>query len=234
MPSTSNKSAIILAGGSGTRMWPYAEVRNKCAMPVANVPNVRRIANQLAEIGIANIVVVLGPHPGSIRSSLVGAKANIAYVDQPAGGGTAGGALEAMKLLNDDRFVVIYGDTVTTAANLTAIAAAADCEGAILWDEIAASESGDWYAAQVSDGLVTAITGHDRGETKRLFGVFVLSRSIIPRLEANPGLFKNVPVGGMPILEADVAQSIADWKAEIAAVRAVDFVVDMDKPWHIL
>src|SRR5258706_2332 len=123
MAPTPIKSAVILAGGSGTRMWPYAEVRNKCAMPVANVPNVRRIADQLSEIGIANIVVVLGPHAGSIRSALVGAKANIAYVDQPAGFSTAGATLEALKLISDDRFVVIYGDTVTTTANLTAIAA---------------------------------------------------------------------------------------------------------------
>src|SRR5438093_13487385 len=116
MAPTSIKSAIILAGGSGTRMWPYAEVRNKCAMPVANVPNVRRIADQVSEIGIANIVVVLGPHPGSIRSALVGARSTIAYVDQPAGGGTAGATLEGLKLSDDDRFLVVYGDTVTTAA----------------------------------------------------------------------------------------------------------------------
>src|SRR2546430_11864679 len=151
MALTPIKSAIILAGGSGTRMWPYAEVRNKCAMPIANVPNVRRIADQLSEIGIANIVVVQGPHPGSIRSALVGAKANIAFVDQPAGGGAAGATLEGLKLIDDDKFLVVYGDTVTTAANVSAIAAASDREGAVLWDEIAASESGDWYAAHVND-----------------------------------------------------------------------------------
>src|SRR5258708_33722733 len=110
MAQSTIKSAIILAGGSGTRMWPYAEVRNKCAMPVANVPNVRRIADQLAEIGIENIVVVLGPHPGSVRSALIGAKAKITYIDQPAGGGTAGATLEALKLITDNRFLVVYAD----------------------------------------------------------------------------------------------------------------------------
>jgi NDP-sugar pyrophosphorylase family protein len=43
-----------------------------------------------------------------------------------------------------------------------------------------------------------------------------------------------VTVGGMPPRESDLAQSLNDWKAEIAAVKAVEFVVDMDKPWHIL
>src|ERR1051325_11712951 len=149
------KSAIVLAGGSGTRIWPYAEVRNKCAMPVANIPNIRRIADQLKSIGIGNITVVLGPHPGSIRAALLGSDAKIKYVDQPAGGGTAGAVLEALKLLDGERFLVIYGDTVTTTANFSALANAAESEGAVLWDEVPISDSGDWYDAHVENGKLT-------------------------------------------------------------------------------
>jgi bifunctional UDP-N-acetylglucosamine pyrophosphorylase/glucosamine-1-phosphate N-acetyltransferase len=61
-----------------------------------------------------------------------------------------------------------------------------------------------------------------------------LDRSIIPVVEANPGIMKSVQVGAMPPLEADVAQSLNDWKADIVAVPAADYVVDIDKPWHIL
>ncbi len=68
-------TAIILAAGTGTRIWPFNEVRNKCAIPVANVPNVRRLADSLAEIGIRRIVVAIGPHQGSIRAALFGAAA---------------------------------------------------------------------------------------------------------------------------------------------------------------
>jgi NDP-sugar pyrophosphorylase family protein len=228
------KSAIILCGGGGTRIWPYSEVRNKCAMPVANVPNVRRIVDQLSQIGMGRIVVVLGSHPGSIRAALLGAIPKIEYVDQPTAGGTAGAVLEAWKILDDERVLVVYGDVVTTIANFRAVASTEEDEGAVLWDEVPAFQSGDWYIAHMEKGKLTGITGHDRGETKRLCGVLALSRSIIPDLEANPGLHRNVPVGGMPPLEADLAQSISDWKADIAAVKAVDFVVDMDKPWHIL
>ena len=77
MPIT---TAVILAAGSGTRIWPYNEVRNKCAIPVANVPNVRRLADSLAEIGIRQLVVVLGAYPGSIRAALFGCPASLHYV----------------------------------------------------------------------------------------------------------------------------------------------------------
>src|SRR5260221_13748683 len=108
------KSAIILAGGCGTRIWPYNEVRNKCALPVANLPNIRRQADLLVELGVSRLVVVLGPHPGSIRAALLGSTAKIEFVDQPAGGGTAGAVVAAAQLLEDRQFLVVYGDTVTT------------------------------------------------------------------------------------------------------------------------
>jgi bifunctional UDP-N-acetylglucosamine pyrophosphorylase/glucosamine-1-phosphate N-acetyltransferase len=38
----------------------------------------------------------------------------------------------------------------------------------------------------------------------------------------------------MPPAEADLWQSLNDWSAAIAAVQASGWVVDLDKPWHIL
>src|SRR5437016_3570302 len=126
-------SAIILAAGPGTRMWPYSEARNKCALPIANVPNVRRLADSLAAIGIRRLVVVLGAHPGSIRSALVGCSIPVGYVEA-AGAGTAGALLAGLTALEDDRFLVVYGDTVTTEANLSAVAQAPEAAAGALVD----------------------------------------------------------------------------------------------------
>src|SRR5512145_1756946 len=109
MPIT---TAIILAAGAGTRIWPFNEVRNKCAVSVANVPNVRRLADSAREIGITRLVAALGAHPGSVRSALFGL--NVEYVTPPGDSGTAGALLEALKGVDDERFLVVYGDTVTT------------------------------------------------------------------------------------------------------------------------
>jgi len=231
------QSAIILAAGSGTRIWPYNEVRNKCAMPVANVPNVRRLVDTLLEIGVRRVVVVIGAHAGSVRAALLGAAAQIQFVQQPPESGTAGATLAALNALDDARFLVVYGDTVTTASNLRAVAEAPeanDAAGAALWEPMPSGEGSDWYSAQIHNGRLVGITGHDADAQNRLCGVFALDRSLVPFLQANPGLHRRVPVGGMPPLEPDLAQSLNDWKAEIVAVRAADFVVDMDKPWHVL
>ena len=52
--------AIILAAGEGTRFWPYSIVRNKAAFPVANVPAIRRIVDDLGHLGVRHFVVVEG------------------------------------------------------------------------------------------------------------------------------------------------------------------------------
>jgi NDP-sugar pyrophosphorylase family protein len=231
------RSAIILAAGSGTRIWPYNEVRNKCAMPVAHVPNIRRLADDLAAIGVRRIIVVTGAHEGSVRHALLGAAAEIRFVRQTDRDGTAGAALAGLSALVDECFLVVYGDTVTTAENLRLIAKAVEetgAAGAALYDSMPPGEGSDWYGALVEGDRLAGVIGHEAGAEQRLCGVFALDRTIIPCLEANPGIMRRVPVGGMPPMEPDLAQSLNDWNAEIAAVRAVDFVVDMDKPWHIL
>lgn len=209
-------------------------------MPVANVPNVRRLADSLAEIGIQRVVVVTGTHAGSVKHALVGAKARILYVPQPADAGSAGALLAGSALVEEKSFLVVYADTVTTTTNLKAIKAAGEggADGAVLYDRVAPEEGSSWYRALLKDGKLQGIVGHDAGETDRLCGVFALNRTVLPHLEANPGLMRRVPVGGMPPLEADLAQSLNDWiardGAQVAAIEAQDFVVDLDKPWHIV
>ena len=54
------QTAILLAAGAGTRFWPYNVVRNKAAFPIANVPLVRRLAEDLVHLGVLCLVVVVG------------------------------------------------------------------------------------------------------------------------------------------------------------------------------
>lgn len=232
------RSAVILAGGTGARMWPFADIRNKCALPVANVPNVRRQAEALLNVGIQRIAVVLGAHSGSIRHALLGLEpASVAFVEQPLGGGTAGAALAGLRAAEDDAALVLYGDVVAAPTTLERFVGAwkdAGAAGAVLYDEVSPLEGGDWHSIQAEGGLLRRIMGHDAGATSRWCGAAIVSASFVPALEANPGRMAAVPVGGMPPLEPDLAQSLNDWQADILAVRAEGFIVDMDKPWHVL
>jgi len=112
--------AIVLCAGAGSRFWPYNEVRNKCATPVVNEPAVRRLVRQIREAGIRRAVVVLGVHPGSIRSALHGVDGlEIAFVGVQGVPGTAACVHAALPLLDtSQRFAVFYGDVVTTQATV--------------------------------------------------------------------------------------------------------------------
>ncbi|NLH99988.1 MAG: NTP transferase domain-containing protein [Chthonomonadales bacterium] len=231
------QSAVILAGGAGARMWPFAEVRNKCAMPVANLPNVRRLYEDLAALGVQRIVVVLGSHSGSIRHALLGVSPEPVFVDQPAGGGTAGAACVGLRSLPDERAVIVYGDVCVAPSDLRRVMDApgeTGCAGAVLVDQPAAEDGADWHVVSLENGRLARIVGHDAGARLRWSGIAVVGPGFARVLDANPGRMMAVPVGGMPPMEPDFAQSLNDWPAEIVAVHAERPVVDMDKPWHVL
>ncbi len=225
------RSAVILAAGQGNRFWPFNEVRNKCAFPAANIPVVRRLVQMLHSVGITHIVVVVSHLSASVRAALAGLEFPVAIVEVGSGTGTAGSLLAGLRLLDDEPFLVLYGDTVVTEASVRAVMQT-DARAAALVTPMPPGEGTLWYSAGVEDGVIRTIVGHDADGTVRLCGLFLLRREIEPYLVNNPGIMKSVPVGGMPPLEADLAQSLAEMPGEIAAVNARDFVVDVDKPWH--
>jgi bifunctional UDP-N-acetylglucosamine pyrophosphorylase/glucosamine-1-phosphate N-acetyltransferase len=67
--------------------------------------------------------------------------------------------------------------------------------------------------------------------------MYIFRPAALSYFQDNPGLMTSVPVGGMPPLEAEAAQSIQlmiDEGQPVLAVKAKDYHVDLDKPWQIL
>lgn len=237
-------AAVVLAAGAGTRFWPYSVVRNKAAFPVANVPVVRRLVDDLAHLGIGQVVVVVGEGEASVRHALRGCRRagedpSIVFVRQPAAEGTAPAALLGAREVDGD-VLVVCGDVVTARKNLEALLAHFQEErplAAALVQPLGEEDPRDWLIAYPEDGRLRGIEGHPRGGTHRLCGVYLLRREALTYLCDNPGLVTRVPVGGMPPQEAEIAQSIQmmiDEGHPVAAVEATGYHVDLDKPWHIL
>lgn len=234
-------TAIILAAGHGQRFWPYNEVRNKCATPVGNLPNIRRIANDLATVGIEQAVVVLGAHAGSIRAALFGGPLATSYVEQPHPTGTADAALLGLAKAEAEAVLLIYGDIVLAPAT---IQRALDCwnEGqhaavALVERVLPPRQANDWIGGHVEAGLLKSIEGHSTSVPFRLGGLFVFDRRLLPYLAATPDVMTAVPIGGMPAAEHELAQALQRFIEDhnpVAAVEPLDYLVDMDKPWHIL
>ncbi len=241
------ETAIVLAAGSGRKVWPYGEFRQKCTIPIANKPIVRRIVEDLLEVGCERIIVVVGHHAQQVRGAVADIP-NIVFVTQQVLDGTASATLTAVEHLEAQPYLVIHGDTVTTSENLRNFVntfRVSDVEAAALVQPLGNEDASNYLCAGVgtTDGdngslsILTGIEGHPRGGSHRLCGVYAFQSSATPYLLRNPGIVTRVPVGGMPPPESEIAQSLqlmVDDGRTVLAVQTSDFLVDVDKPWHVL
>ena len=241
------ETAIVLAAGSGRKVWPYGEFRQKCTIPIANKPIVRRIVENLLEVGCQRIIVVVGHHAQQVRGAVADIP-NVVFVTQQTLDGTASAALAAVEHLEAQPYLVIHGDSVTTSENLRNFIGAfraSDVEAAALVQPLGNEDASDWLCAGISTtagnngslSTLTGIEGHPRGGSYRLCGVYAFQSSATTYLLRNPGIVTRVPVGGMPPPESEIAQSLqlmVDEGRTVLAVQASDFFVDVDKPWHVL
>jgi NDP-sugar pyrophosphorylase family protein len=230
---------MILAAGRGHRMWPYDELRPKAILPILNQPLIGRLIDDLRAAGIQRTVVVVGHQGQRVRHALSG-RDEVAFVQQAVPNGTALAVLAALPLVEDDAFLVVHGDLLLDPADVRALIetfAQGESQIATLVHPLHREDSRDWICAGVQNALVTAVEGHPREGTFRLAGVHALHRAAVRYLQDNPGLVTQVPVGGMPPMEADLAASLQmalDDGVSIQAVIGSGPFVDLDKPWHIL
>ncbi len=234
------KTAVILCAGHGMRFWPYNEVRHKAATPVMNRPNVRRLAESLQQAGIERLIVVVGAFEASVRAALHGMSLPIAFIRQNPPSGTANAVLSALPLIGEEPFLVAYGDIVTPPETLQRLIARHQDTGVlatvVAQPYLPEHDPRDWVGAYVREGRLRRVEGHSADTNARLGGLFAFQPHIRDALNAHPGLMTSVPVGGMPPLEAELAQTLQtllEQGHDIPVVEPAEFLVDMDKPWHI-
>jgi len=221
-------------------MWPYNQVRNKCAIPIVNKPAVRHTAEALIRLGFEQIVAVVGERKESIYHAL-GDLPQVAFADQ-SGSGTAAAALSGLKAVEGEGPVLVaHGDVLCAEEDLRALVngfAEAQADAACLTAFPQGEETGQWMSVLDHNGVVEGVLAHRRGpKSARLAGVYVFAQQAFSYLRRNPGILKTVPVGGMPPYEAEIAQSVHMMSEEgrkVQAVEATHFCFDLDKPWHIL
>ncbi len=240
MSASTIDTAVILAAGTGSKFWPYNIVRQKAAFPIANVPAIRRTVETLVALGIKRIAVVVGHGEASVRAALRGCAGEIVFVRQTGQTGTAPAVLTAADTWQED-FLVVAGDVVTAQENVAALLARFHAErplAAALIQPLGEESPHDWLGAYPENGRLRGVEGHTRRGCKhRLCGIYALRAEALPYLRDNPGVMTQVPVGGMPPVEAELAQSLQmmiDEGQTVAAVETTGYFVDLDKPWHIL
>ncbi|GGG19307.1 sugar phosphate nucleotidyltransferase [Paenibacillus aceti] len=107
---------IILAGGTGSRLYPLTKVTNKHLLPVGKYPMIFHSVYKLKEAGINDILIVTGKeHMGDVVN-LLGSGSDMGvcftYKVQDEAGGIAQALDLAEQFVGDDQMVVILGDNV--------------------------------------------------------------------------------------------------------------------------
>lgn len=107
---------IILAGGTGSRLYPLTKVTNKHLLPVGKYPMIFHSVAKLKEAGIHDILIVTGKdHMGDVVN-LLGSGYDMGvtftYKVQDQAGGIAQALGLAEHFVGNDSMTVILGDNV--------------------------------------------------------------------------------------------------------------------------
>lgn len=107
---------IILAGGTGSRLFPLTKVTNKHLLPVGRKPMILHPIEKLVEAGVKEILVVTGvEHMGDVVTLLGSGKdfgAHFTYRVQDQAGGIAQALGLAEQFCHGEKSVVILGDNM--------------------------------------------------------------------------------------------------------------------------
>lgn len=107
--------AVVLAGGTGTRLAPYTRILPKPLLPVGDRPILEIIIGQLRDAGVDEIVIATGYLSGLIETFFGDGLAygvSIAYAREVDPLGTAGPIATIEGL--DETFIMMNGDILTT------------------------------------------------------------------------------------------------------------------------
>lgn len=218
------RTAVILAGGKGTRLRSLYNDRPKALVPVGGKPFIEWQVDWLLKSGIDHIIISAGYRADQLYHWAADTDIDVVEENRPLG--TGGAVRFATDAFDDDHFFVLNGDSLCPAVNFQTL------ESVFQGLENANKRLGVLAVAPIEDtgrygtvefdttGRITAFREKEQRESGFInAGVYRLSRQVL----------EEVPADEMVSLETDVFPRLVE-RGALAAVPFDPPLLDMGTP----
>jgi NDP-sugar pyrophosphorylase family protein len=212
------RTAVLLAGGLGSRLRPYTLTIPKPLLPLGDSPIIKVVVRQLASQGFTDIVVSTGYLGELIEAYLRDGEqfgVAIRYYRESEPLGTAG-ALSRIEHLPDS-FLVMNGDILTTLSYADLVNAVDDGAHEAAVATTTREVRIDYGVLHTSNGVLDRYEEKPRLEYEVSMGIYALRREAL----------RHIPQGRFDM--PDLLQAVVDSGGQVRCLQSTDYWRDVGR-----